>query len=177
MTVSPREELQWYLNLPWEKWLRYIRRKSHTQELRRLQIMALTDYSDLEKEIEDAPELTILPRGKEVKARIISVNSGISDKNDATWYMPTFDVPAVPLCKEFKDFFWDLADRDKLDDKAAARALSKFKNFAKCFDIDYSRPFDWEDDLEGKEGDVILGVKKDDEYGDQNTISKYVVGK
>lgn len=137
----------------------------------------LTDYSDLEEEISEAPEPKVLPRGSEVKARIIAVREGISDKNDAQWYMPVFDIPAEPMVIEFNEFMWDLADRDKLDPKAAQRALNKFKNFAKAFDLDYSRPFSWTDDLVGLEGWVILGVKKDDEYGDKNTISKYVTGK
>ena len=139
--------------------------------------MALTDYSDLEKEIADAPEPKTLPRGAEVKGRIINVRSGISDKNGAQWYSVVFDVPSEPLAMEFNDFFWDLADRDKLDAKAAARSLTKFKNFATAMKLDYSRPFSWEDDLIGLEGWMILGIKKSDEYGDQNTVSKYVAGK
>ena len=137
----------------------------------------LTDYSDLEKEIEDAPEPSILPRGSEVKARIIAMRDGISEKNDAQWYMPVFDVPDNPLAMEFNDFFWDLADRAKLDEKSQQRSLRKFKMFAQAFGIDYSKPFSWTDDLVGLTGWVILGVKKDDEYGDKNTVSKYVAGK
>ena len=139
--------------------------------------MALTDYSDLEQEIKDAPEPKILPRGSEVKARIVAVNSGISEKNDAQWYMPVFDIPSEPLAKEFNAFFWDLSERDKLTEKQAAAAMRNFKNFATAFELDYSRPFDWEDDLIGLKGWVILGVQKDDEYGDKNTISKYVSGR
>jgi len=139
--------------------------------------MALTDYSDLEREIADAPEPKTLPRGSEVKARIISVREGVSDKNGAQWYQPIFDVPSDPLVIEFNDFFWDLADRDKLEPKAAVRAMNKFKNFAAAFDLDYSRPFSWTDDLVGLEGWVILGVRKSDEYGDQNTVSKYIAGR
>ncbi len=139
--------------------------------------MALTDYSDLEQEIKDAPEPKIFPRGSEVKARIVAVNSGISEKNDAQWYMPIFDIPSEPLAKEFNAFFWDLSERDKLTEKQAAAAMRSFKNFATAFELDYSRPFDWEDDLIGHEGWVILGVQKDDEYGDKNTISKYVSGR
>jgi len=139
--------------------------------------MSLADYSNLEKEISNAEAPKTLPRGTEVKARIIKVNSGISDKNGAKWFMPYFDVPSEPLALEFNAFFWDLADRDKLDPKQAARLLSQFQIFAKCFDIDYSRPFSWEDDLIGKSGWVILGVIKDDEYGDKNSISKYIVKK
>ena len=137
----------------------------------------LADYSDIEQEIKDAPEPKILPRGSEVKARIIGCRDGVSDKNNCQWYQPILDIPADPLVNEFNDFFWDLADRDKLDAKQAARSLTKFKNFAAAFDLDFSRPFEWESDLIGLEGWCILGVKKSDEYGDQNTISKYVNGK
>ena len=136
--------------------------------------MALTDYSKLEKEISNAPEPKTLPRGSEVKARIIAVREGISDKNTAQWYQPVFDIPKEPLAMEFNDFFWDLADRDKLDEKNAARALRKFKLFASAFGIDFSKPFDWETDLIGKEGWVILGVRKSEEFGDQNTVQKYL---
>lgn len=138
--------------------------------------MALTDYSDLEQEITDAPEPKILPAGTEVEVRIISVRSGISDKNDCKWYQPVFDVPDDPMVIEFNDFFWEL-DREHLDPKQFARALNDFRNFAAAIDLDYSRPFSWEDDLTGKTGWAILGVKKDDTYGDGNTVKKYVTRK
>lgn len=140
--------------------------------------MSLVDYTDLEKDIADAPEPKILPRGSEVKARIIAVRSGISEKNNCQWYQSVFDVPDDPMVIEFNDFFWDLAEaKGKIDDKQWERSLNKFKNFAAAFGIDYSRPFSWDDDLLGLEGWMILGVKKDDEYGDSNTVKKYVVGK
>ena len=138
--------------------------------------MSLTDYSDLEQEIKDAPEPKVLPAGTEVKARIISVRSGISDKNDCTWYQPVFDVPDDPMVIEFNDFFWQL-DREALSGKQFARALSDFQKFAQAIDLDYSRPFDWEEDLIGLECWMILGVKKDDTYGDGNTVKKYVLKK
>lgn len=152
---------------------------------RRKQTMALTDYSNLEQQIADAPEPKTLPRGTEVQARIIAVNEGISDKNGCQWYMPVFDVPSDPMVIEFNAFFWDLADASRKDDqgnmklepKQFQRSLNQFKNFAAAFGIDYSRPFSWTDDLLGLEGWVILGVKKDDEYGDKNTISKFVTRK
>ena len=138
--------------------------------------MSLVDYSDLERDIDDAPEPKVLNRGAEVNARIIFVNEGISDKNGAQWYMPAFDVPDDPMVVEFNDFFWDLSERKKVDPKQFQRNLYRFKKFAEAFDIDYSRPFSWTDDLLGKEGWVILGTKKDD-YGEKNSVSKYVSGK
>jgi len=137
----------------------------------------LTDYSNLEKEIRSAPEPTVLPRGVEVKARIINVMEGISDKNDAQWYMPIFDIPDEPLIIEFNDFFWDLGDLEKLDEKNKVRSLRKFKLFAEAFGLDYSKPFSWTDDLIGLEGWIITNVRKNDEYGDKNTVSKYVACK
>lgn len=138
--------------------------------------MSLTDYSNLEKEIADAPEPKVLPKGSEVNARIIAVRTGVSDKNGAKWYQPVFDVPDQPMVSEFNDFLWDLSDRNKLDPKPWARNLNRFKNFAAAFNLDYSKPFDWESDLVGLQGWVILGVKKSDEYGDSNSVSKYVSG-
>ena len=138
----------------------------------------LVDYTDLEKEISNAPEPKILPKGSEVKARIVAVRSGVSDKNNCQWYQPIFDVPDDPMVIEFNDFFWDIVDaKDKIEDKQYQRNLNHFKNFASAFGVDYSRPFSWDDDLIGLEGWVILGVKKDDEYGDSNTIRKYIVGR
>ena len=138
--------------------------------------MSLTDYSGMEKEISGAPEPKILMRGEEVKARVIKVNSGVSEKNDCSWYSIVFDVPSDPMVKEFSDFFWDLTQRDKLDPKSVQRSLYQFRSFATAFGVDYSRPFSWEDDLIGKEGWIIVGIRKTNDYGDQNTVSKYVTG-
>lgn len=138
--------------------------------------MGLADYSDLEKEIASAPEPKTLARGAEVKLRIIKVRSGVSEKNGAKWYQPVFDVPSDPMVTEFTDFIWDLADGDKIEPKQKARNMHRFKHFAAAFGLDYSRPFSWEDDLVGLEGWAILGVRKSDEFGDQNTVSKYVGG-
>ena len=136
----------------------------------------LTDYSDIEQEIKDAPEPKVLPAGTEVKARIVSTNSGVSDGNDCTWHNVTMDVPEDPMIVEFRAFFWEL-DREKLTEKQFARSLNDFQKFSECFGLDYSRPFSWEDDLPGMEGWVILGYKKDDEYGDKNTVKKYITKK
>ena len=136
----------------------------------------LVDYSDLENDITNAPEPKVLPKGSEVEARIISVRSGVSDSNGAHWHMPVFDVPSDPLVMEFSDFFWDLLDREKIGEKSYLRTINRFKKFAAAFDIDYSRPFDWEEDLVGKTGWIIVGVRHSDDYGDQNTVSTYVYG-
>jgi len=144
--------------------------------------MSLTDYSSLEKEIKDAPEPVVLKKGTEVKARIIAVRCGAVDKGESdydgiSYFSVTYDTPNEPLAKEFNDFFWDLADRDKIaavGEKALNNAIRHFRNFADAFGIDYSRPFSIEDDLPGKEGWLIVGIKSTDEYGAQNTVQKYL---
>ena len=134
----------------------------------------LTDYSSLENEIGSAEEPKVLPAGTEVKVRIIGVRSGTSEKNDCVWHSPIFDVPDDPMVMEFSAFLWEL-DEEKLDPKSYVKSLYQFKQFATCFGFNFSRPFSWEDDLIGLQGWVILGLKKSEEYGDQNTIKKYIV--
>jgi len=139
----------------------------------------LTDYTDLEKEIEDAPEPKVLPAGTEVFARITNVRSGISETerfSGCTWYQPVFDVSNDPMVIEFNDFFWAL-NKETLDAKSYSRSLYQFQQFAAAFGIDYSRPFDWESDLLGKEGWMIVGVKKDEGFGLGNSVKKYIAPK
>lgn len=146
--------------------------------------MTLTDYSDLEKEIRDASEMQVLPARTEAKLRIVSVTSGVIDdeaKNSygAEWHSVVFDVPDEVNCPMFSDFFWDLNSRDKISPKQFKSALRQFRDFAEAFNIDYSRPFSWEDDLPGLEGWAVLKVVKDKtgEYPDKNGISLYIVPK
>ena len=143
----------------------------------------LTDYSKMEKEIANVPEPTTLKKGIEVKARIISVRVGVVDKEESdydgiSYFSVAYEAVDEPAAKEFNDFFWNLVDRDKLADiseKAMLSAIRKFSKFADAFGLDYSRPFDLEDDLPGKIGWVIVGTKKSEEYGDQNTVQKYLL--
>lgn len=141
--------------------------------------MALTDYSAMENEIKNVPEAVALKAGTEVRARIIGVRTGVVEKEgDYTgfdYFSVSFDAPDEPLASEFSDFFWDLSNRDRMSEKDFLRALRKFRSFAEAFGIDYSRPFDLEDDLPGKVGWLITGKPKvSDEYGTQATVSKYI---
>jgi len=168
--------LMYYKGMSFEKWVAFCNSNRKQPQLKELLKMTLSDYSELENEIKDAPEPKILPAGTEVKARIIKVNSGVSDKNDCVWHSVVFDVPDDPMVIEFSDFMWEL-DKTKLDAKSFQRSLFSFKQFTQAFGLDISRPFSWEDDLPGLEGWVILGIRKSDQYGDSNTVKKYVMPK
>ncbi len=146
--------------------------------------MPLSDYSDLEKEIKEAPEQEILPAKTEAKLRIVSVNSGmIEDENKPTfgaqWHSITFDCPEHLNCMMFNHFMWDLTTRDKLDEKFVLSTLRDFRDFTDCFGIDISRPFSWEDDLPGLEGWAVLKIVKDKagDYPDKNGVSKFITPK
>lgn len=138
--------------------------------------MALADYSGMEKEVNEVPDAVVLKKGTEVRARIITVRSGISDKNNATWYSVVFEDTNEPLAKEFNDFFWDPLEKDKLEPKQYLTNLRRFRDFVHSFGIDLNRPFDWEDELPGKVGWLIVGVRNTEEYGPQNTVQKYLAG-
>ncbi len=134
--------------------------------------MSLSDYSALEQRIANAPEPVVLPKGTEVKARIVNVRTGI-DKNELRYFMPIFDVPDEELVKEFSHYFTDLVDIEKLTVKQGNAALRQFKLFAEAFGIDYSKPFDFEEFI-SLEGWVIVGVQKTDDYGEQNTVNRFI---
>lgn len=138
--------------------------------------MSLLDLTDLQGEIEGAEEPTVAESGTEQKLRIISVRGGTAGLNNCEYFSPLYEVSDAPMVKEFSDFFW-VPDRDKLTEKQYQRSLYAIKVFAEAFNVDLSRPIDYEDDLPGHKGWAIVGVKRSDEYGEQNTIRKYITPK
>jgi hypothetical protein len=133
----------------------------------------------MEKEIKDAPEPTALKAGTEVRARIIGVRTGVVEKEgDYTgfsYFSVSFDAPDESLASEFSDFFWGLENRANMSEKDFLRAMRKFRSFAEAFGLDYSKPFDLEDDLPGQTGWLITGKPKiSEEYGTQTTVAKYI---
>lgn len=136
---------------------------------------SMLDLTGLIDEIEDAPEPTVAKAGSEQKLRIVSVRTG-EDKNGCGYFMPVYEIPDMPMAKEFSHFMY-VPDREKLSEKQFQRSLYAMKIFVKCFGIDISRPIDYEDDLPGLTGWAILGTRDSDEYGEQNTIRKYIAGK
>ena len=59
--------------------------------------MGLSDYSNMEKEITNAPELKVLEKGREVKARIVSVKTGTSEKTTMTFELPPIETADAAL--------------------------------------------------------------------------------
>lgn len=106
----------------------------------------------------------------------LRVISGVvaKDKNNHPYFQPRFDVPAEPRAKDFTDFI--RLPHSEMDEKALNRAKWRLESFKKCFGIEGSR-IDLEQDLPGKMGWAILGVREDPEFGEQNTVRKYILPK
>lgn len=138
--------------------------------------MSMLDLSEVMDDIEGSEEPTTAEVGEEYKLRIISVRGGEAGKENCEYFSPVYEVVGAPMVKEFSDFFW-VPIRNKLTERQYAHACYAIKVFAVAFEIDLSTPIDYEDDLPGCEGWAILGVKKDDTYGEQNTIRKYIIPK
>lgn len=145
--------------------------------------MSLTDYSSLEEEIKNVPEMKLLPAKTEAKLRIVKIDSGVvedeaKDTYGAEYHMITFDCPDEP-CPMINHFMWDLnSAKDKISEKQFMGALRDFKEFAEAFNIDYSRPFSW-DEFANLEGWGIVGIQKDKtgEYPDRNKVTRFIVPK
>jgi hypothetical protein len=131
---------------------------------------------DLINELDGAQEPTVLEAGIEAKIHCIAVNSG-EDKNGLAYAMPVYEFPDEPLAKECSDFMYLLTEdnKDEMSPKQWAKNLWKVKTCLKAMDIDYASGFDMEEDLVGQTGWAIVGVRNSEDYGEQNTIRKYVM--
>ncbi len=116
-------------------------------------------------------EPRILNAGEEARLRVISVRSGV-DKNDENYLMITCEVVDVPEAKEIMYMLY--IPSSTMDPKKLNRTKWDWTVFAQATGFDLSRPFEPEDDLIGLEFWAVLGVRKSDEYGDQNTIRKFL---
>ena len=90
----------------------------------------------------------------------------------AATFVYGFDIPDEPMAKTFSDFMWDI-DKEKMDQKTLEQALYKFQTFFGAIQFDYTKPFNWKEDLKGLEGWAILGVSNKGGF-ENNPIRSYV---
>jgi hypothetical protein len=122
--------------------------------------------------LEDAPEPKVIDAGKEAKLRIMEVRRD-TDKNDKEYLMPRFEVVGEPTAMDFTDFMY-IPDPGWMDEKQLVRNKDKLRKFLSAFGVDLTSTIDLTSDLDGKEGWATLGVRSSDEFGDQNSIRKYL---
>ena len=128
---------------------------------------------DIGDDVAGAPEPKVVPAGEEYKIRILDCRQDLN-KNQEPYIMPRFDVTSEPYAKDFTTYIGLV--NDNMDEKEKFRARSDLRLFLECFGLPTSGQLDI-DDMKGKTGWAILGVKEDDQYGEQNTIRKFIAPK
>lgn len=132
-----------------------------------MSLLDLTDY-----DLDNAEEPKAVKAGEEYKLRILSVENG-TDKNGLDYYMPRFEIVEHPASKDFT-YFLHVPDKDKMNEKQLTRARWAMKNFLQCFGLS-TGPTNPDDDWPGQEGWAILGMREDEQYGEQNFVKKFVI--
>lgn len=135
--------------------------------------MAPSEESFLDVDVSDAVEPVAVAAG-EYELRLLG---GVIDKNKKgkPYFQPRFDIPSEPNSKDFTDYIG--LPHDEMSEKDLNRAKWRLKAFKACFGIEESAKISLTDDLPGLTGWCILGLKDDPEYGEQNTIRKYLAPK
>ena len=127
----------------------------------------------LDVDTTNAPEITIAEGGKEYNITWLGGIIG-NDKNGHPYFMPRFEIVGEPYKKDFTRYH--ALPYEGMPEKDHARALDELSKFKQCFGIDPSARIDVENDPP-LTGWGILGAKEDAEFGEQNTLRKYIIPK
>lgn len=123
----------------------------------------LLDYN-----LDDIPELSLIAGGEEVRVRIVNAEKKISKNNNPmlSIQLEPCEYPDAPLI-----FHNIMLPFEGMEKRKYGNAMRNLKKFVVCFGL--SMPLDV-DDIKGQEGYAIVGEESDEEYGDKNTIRKFV---
>ena len=128
--------------------------------------------SFLDVDTSGAVEPKAVPAG-EYKVRWIGGSTGIN-KNNNPYFQPLFEVPSEANSKSFTDYI--PLPHEGMTEKEHNDALWRMDCFKKCFGYKQKDKINLQEDPP-KEGWMILGIKDDPEYGEQNTRKKYILPK
>jgi len=136
--------------------------------------MSNTEFLDLSSvDLDDTFEPEVLEAGSEVELVITSMLID-TNKNGDRYMMPFFDVVGQPTVKDITDYMElpheGMAPKDKNNAKL------KIRDFGVAFGIDFASSLDIKNDVVGKTGYAILGVGKDRDKNEANSIRKYSAG-
>jgi len=127
----------------------------------------------LDVDVDDAQEPQVMPADEEYKLRTTRGTID-TDKNDEPYMIIFFELADEPLAKDFSHFF--RLPHEGLSEKDLNRAKWSLKQFKEAFQVPSLSGIN-EEDLGGFEGWAILGVREDDQYGEQNFIRKFIAPK
>lgn len=132
--------------------------------------------SVLDFNLDDVPELEVLPDNTEAKLRVAgaSLDEGTSKNGRAYKRISVrYDVVGEPNAKTVFHAVW-LPTEDS-EEKQRIATLNQYRDFLQAHDLPTSGPIDVDTDLPGAEAWAILGV--DDYEGEEvNRIKKFVKG-
>ncbi|KKK78035.1 hypothetical protein LCGC14_2847590 [marine sediment metagenome] len=125
----------------------------------------MSDYIDID--VSDAEPLSTIDDNSE---RELTITKAVS-KEEYDAILLTLSSAEDPLAADISHFL-NLSHTDGTLKQKQACAF-RLKTFLETFDIPTSGGFSIEDMI-GKTGTVIIGVKESDDYGKQNTIKRCV---
>ncbi len=134
--------------------------------------------SILDINMDNIPELKLIEDGKEVRLQIKAATEvPIKAQPDKIQYKVVLDDPADPLVDDIIKYLPRPTQADReIDEKAYAKQGNILRDFCKCFNIPTADGVDV-DSFPGSEGDCIVGVESDLQFGTKNIIQRVVVPK
>ena len=130
--------------------------------------MSILDYN-----LDNVQELATVPEG-EYQVRGAGAECKTSAKTGGEYLSIRLECSDEPDAKNITLVMMLPTDSD--DEKARNGRLRRLKSFYEAFDIDYTKGVDT-DDLVGCSGWAILTEEDDPEYGRQNRVKRFIVGK
>lgn len=129
----------------------------------------------LDHSFDDVVEPTVLDADTEAELRILSVRVD-NDKNGYPYMMPFFEVASDNYAKEFNHFL--RLPHDELTAKELNKAKYQLKIFYETFGVDYSRGVNPSEDLPGKTGWAIVGMRESSFSGEEeNYVKRFIAGR
>lgn len=138
--------------------------------------------SFLDVDTTEAVEPIAMPGDREYRVRIVGyLEKDVDGTMEKIWvnksgypcFMPILEFCDEPTAKEFNHYL--ALPHDEMTEKQKNKALWDLKAFKLCFGIPDGR-IDLDDTI-GNEGWVIVSLKEDPEYGEQNGVKKLIVPK
>lgn len=122
----------------------------------------------LQQSFDALDNIVVHPEGHETELEIKSVKHGPTKSGERTGITVVFSDTNEPNAEDI--FWWCEFPATEMN------FLKRLKYFYEAFDI----PTDGEaidiEDLTGRTGSAILGVEDGDDYGERNTIKRFVSG-
>lgn len=132
----------------------------------------MAERTMLDIQVDDAVEPHVVAADEEYRLRIVGGHVTKSDKG--TFLIVRFEVKDDPYSKEFTNVY--SVDFNGMSAKQANDAKWRLAQLFKACKFNYrGGALDPDEDLKGLELSAVLGIKTQEEFGDQNYIKKLIL--